>query len=178
MLDESSTTSGKRGDNPTGSATDGQLDTGAPLALTQLSALVDHELGVSEWFAIDQGSINAFADVTGDWQSIHVDEELARAGPFGGTIAHGFLTLSLLSAMAFKVLPTLDGQQNSVNYGLNSVRFITPVRSGERVRGRFTLKQVTERSVTSIQLTIGVVVEIDGHHKPALVAEWLTLINT
>ncbi|MBN3788541.1 MaoC family dehydratase [Burkholderia sp. Ac-20353] len=178
MHDASSTTSGKPDGNPDGRTTDSHHNAGAPLTLSQLSALIDKELGESEWFAIDQPSINAFADVTGDWQSIHVDEELARVGPFGGTIAHGFLTLSLLSAMAFNVLPTLDGQQNSVNYGLNSVRFITPVRSGERVRGRFTLKQVTQRSITSIQLTIGVVVEIEDHQKPALVAEWLTLINT
>ncbi|WP_245643788.1 MaoC family dehydratase [Paraburkholderia oxyphila] len=149
-----------------------------PLSRPQLSARVGSELGVSGWFCIDQGAINAFADVTRDWQPIHIDEEAARSGPFGMTIAHGFLTLSLLSAMALDVLPTLEGQRASVNYGLNNLRFVTPVRSGDRVRGRFTLKNVSERNTRSHLLTIGVVVEIERQPKPALVAEWLTLINS
>ncbi|WP_431825225.1 MaoC family dehydratase [Burkholderia sp. F1] len=150
----------------------------AALSRSQLSALVGEELGVSQWICIDQASINAFGDVTRDWQPIHVDEEAARAGPFGGTIAHGFLTLSLLSAMAYGVIPALEGQRAAVNYGMNSLRFVTPVRSGERVRGRFVLKQVTERSLGNYQLTIGVAVEIEHQPKPALVAEWLTLVST
>ncbi len=149
-----------------------------PLSRQQLLALVGEELGVSEWICIDQASIDAFADVTRDWQPIHVDEDAARAGPFGGTIAHGFLTLSLLSAMAFDVIPTIEGQQAAVNYGMNSLRFVTPVRSGQRVRGRFVLAQVTERSPSSTQLTIGVTVEVEHQPKPALVADWLTLLNT
>ncbi|WP_241024886.1 MaoC family dehydratase [Burkholderia sp. Ac-20384] len=178
MNDASNTISGDAHCDADGHQVDDRHSAGVSPALSRLSALVGKELGVSEWFAIEQNSINAFADVTGDWQSIHVDEELARSGPFGRTIAHGFLTLSLLSAWAFNILPAVEGQQNSVNYGLNSVRFITPVRCGERIRGRFTLKQVTPRSATSLQLTLSVVVEIEDHPKPALVAEWLTLINT
>lgn len=150
----------------------------APLSRSQLSALVGEELGVSEWICIDQASISAFANVTRDWQAIHVDEVAARTGPFGGTIAHGFLTLSLLSAMAGGVVPTLEGQRAGINYGFNALRFVTPVRSGERVRGRFVLKQVAERSRESYQLTIGVTVEVEHNPRPALVAEWLTLINT
>lgn len=161
------------GDDPVA----GHLDP-APLSQHRLLALVGEELGVSEWMCIDQALIDAFADVTRDWQPIHVDVEAARTGPFGGTIAHGFLTLSLLSAMAFDVLSTLGDKRAAVNYGMNSLRFVTPVRSGERVRGRFVLKQIAERSPGNYQLTIGVTVEIEHQPKPALVAEWLTLFNT
>jgi acyl dehydratase len=112
----------------------------APLSPSQLSALVGEELGVSSWLCVDQAAIDAFAEVTHDRQAIHVDHEAARAGPFGGTIAHGFLTLALLLAMSFEVVPALEGQRTAVNYGFNSLRFVTPVRSGARVRGRFTLK--------------------------------------
>ncbi|MGY2491286.1 MaoC family dehydratase [Cupriavidus sp. CP313] len=150
----------------------------APLSRQQLVALIGNEMGVSEWISINQASIDAFADVTRDWQPIHVDVEAARAGPFGGTIAHGFLTLSLLSAMGYDAIPTLEGQRAAVNYGINSLRFVTPVRSGERVRGHFVLKQIAERSPGDYQLTIGVTVEIEHQSKPALVAEWLTIINT
>ena len=149
-----------------------------PLSRQQLLNLVGKEIGVSEWISINQAAIDTFADVTRDWQPIHVDVEAARTGPFGSTIAHGFLTLSLLSAMAFDVIPTIEGQRAAVNYGMNSLRFVTPVRSGERVRGRFVLKQVTERSPGHDQLTIAVTVEIEGQPKPALMAEWLTLLNT
>ncbi|MFB9126699.1 MaoC family dehydratase [Paraburkholderia dipogonis] len=150
----------------------------APLSPSQLSALVGEELGVSSWLRVDQAAIDAFADLTHDRQAIHVDQEASRAGPFGGTIAHGFLTLALLSAMSFDVVPTLEGQRAAVNYGFNSLRFVTPVRTGERIRGRFTLKQVAQRNPGSHQLTIDVTVEIEHQPKPALVAEWLTLINT
>jgi acyl dehydratase len=149
----------------------------APLSPSQLSALVGEELGVSGWLCVDQAAIDAFADVTHDTQAIHVDQEAARAGPFGGTIAHGFLTLALLSAMSFDVVPALEGQRMAVNYGFNSLRFVAPVRSGERVRGHFTLKQVVERRQGSYQLTMGVIVEIEHQPKPALIAEWLTLVN-
>ncbi|GAB3630035.1 dehydratase [Pandoraea terrae] len=178
MPDTYSTTTGIVGAGQTGTTNATGCRGRAPLSRSQLSALVGEALGVSEWICVDQASINAFADVTRDWQAIHVDEEAALTSPFGGTIAHGFLTLSLLSAMAYDVLPTLEGQRTSVNYGLNSLRFVMPVRSGERVRGRFTLKQVMERGHGSCQLTIGVAVEIEHQPKPALVAEWLTLINT
>ncbi|RQV32385.1 MaoC family dehydratase [Burkholderia cenocepacia] len=159
-------------------APDAQHHGRASLSPAQLSALVGEELGVSKSLCVDQASINAFADVTHDWQPIHVNEEIARTGPFGSTIAHGFLTLSLLSAMAYDVVPVLEGQRTSINYGLNRLRFLTPVRSGERVRGRFKLKEVVERSPGSYQLTVGVTVEIEHQPKPALVAEWVMLVNT
>ncbi|KWF82517.1 nodulation protein NodN [Burkholderia cepacia] len=180
MRDTSSTTSGNSHghDNSNVNTHVAAQHEHASLSRSQLSSLVGGELGVSEWFCIDQASIDAFAEVTRDWQPIHVDEEAARASPFGGTIAHGFLTLSLLSAMAFGVIPAIEGQRAAVNYGMNNLRFVTPVRSGGRVRGRFVLKEVRERSSDSFQLIIGVTVEIENQPKPALVAEWLTLINT
>ncbi|MDN8247076.1 MaoC family dehydratase [Acinetobacter baumannii] len=147
------------------------------LSIEQLLDLQGQALGSSDWITIEQSMINMFADVTRDRQFIHVDEEAARQTPFGGTIAHGFLTLSLLSAMAAQVLPTVKGQQSSVNYGLNSVRFISPVHSGKRVRGNFHLKHVSEKNQSSYQLTMEVSVEIENQAKPALVAEWLTLVN-
>ena len=174
MRDAPSTQTDVARSEPNGNAHQGR----GPLSRSQLSALVGSELGVSEWICIDQALIDAFADVTRDRQPIHIDEEVARAGPFGGTIAHGFLTLSLLSTMGAGLIPTLEGQRAVVNYGLNSLRFVAPVRSGERVRGHFVLKEVNERSPERHQLTIGVTVEIEHQPKPALVAEWLTLINT
>lgn len=147
------------------------------LSIVEFSDLVGKELGVSEWRLLDQESINAFADVTRDWQPIHVDEAAAREGPFGRTVAHGFLTLSLLSTMAYEVISPLEGQRGTVNYGINSLRFVAPVRSGERVRGRFVLKQVIERASSSVQFTFGVTVEIEHGPKPAIVAEWLTLAS-
>ena len=147
------------------------------LTLEAFSALEGKELGVSEWILVSQESINAFADATRDWQYIHVDEKAARNGPFGGTIAHGFLTLSLLSAMSAGVIPTLAGTTSSVNYGFNSLRFVSPVRSGEHVRGRFGLKAVTRRSENSYQLTVSVSVEIEQKVKPALVGEWVIIAN-
>ncbi|MEN8347174.1 MaoC family dehydratase [Acinetobacter nosocomialis] len=147
------------------------------VTIEQLFDLQDKELGVSDWLTIDQTMINAFADVTRDWQFIHIDTEKAKQTPFGGTIAHGFLTLSLLSAMAAEVLPSVEGQTSSVNYGMNNLRFLSPVPNGHRVRGRFSLKQIIEKRAVSYQLTLGVTVEIENHPKPALVAEWLTLMN-
>ena len=129
----------------------------------------------SDWFAVDQGRIDAFATVTEDEQFIHVDPEKASATPFGGTVAHGFLTLSLLSPMAYSVLPKIEGVAMGVNYGLDRVRFLHPVRSGSRVRARFTLAAVTQRSEREWQLTYDVSVEIEGAHKPALAATWLTM---
>lgn len=136
---------------------------------------VGSELGVSGWIEVDQGRIDAFADATLDHQPIHVNPAAARASPFGGTIAHGFLTLSLLSAMSWDALPGLHGTKISVNYGFNNLRFLAPVRSGRRVRGRFVLNAVRERSPGVIQSTLGVTVEIENEEKPAIVAEWLTL---
>lgn len=133
------------------------------------------ELGVSEWIDIPQERIDQFADVTGDHQFIHVNPERAAQTPFGSTIAHGYLTLSLLAKMAGDVMPGLEGTKMGVNYGLNKVRFMAPVKSGKRVRGRFVLQDVTERAPGTYQSTVAVTVEIDGEDKPALAAEWVTL---
>ncbi len=147
------------------------------MSIDQLLELQDQALGSSQWMTIDQSMINTFADVTQDHQFIHVDEEAARQTPFGGTIAHGFLTLSLLSAMAAQVLPTVQGQKSGVNYGINNLRFISPVHSGKRVRGHFHLKNVSQKNKGSYQLIMEVTIEIEDEAKPALVTEWLTLVN-
>lgn len=133
------------------------------------------DLGVSDWIEVTQAKIDQFAETTGDDQFIHVNPELAAGTPFGTTIAHGYLTLSLLSRMALDVLPEVEGTKMGVNYGLNSVRFLAPVKSGKRVRGHFRIIGVTERSAGVIQTVIGVSVEIEGEGKPALAAEWVTL---
>jgi acyl dehydratase len=130
---------------------------------------------VSRWLIVDQARIDAFAKVTEDEQFIHVDPERAGATAFGGTVAHGFLTLSLLSAMAYSALPRIEGAVHGVNYGFDKVRFIHPVRSGSRVRGHFTLQAVTPRSAREWQLRYEVSVEIAGAQKPALAAVWLTM---
>ena len=140
----------------------------------ELGPLVGHSF-VSRWMIVDQERIDAFAKVTEDEQFIHVDPERAGATAFGGTVAHGFLTLSLLSAMAYSARPRIEGAVHGVNYGFDRVRFIHPVRSGSRVRGRFTLQAVTPRSAREWQLSYEVSVEIEGAHKPALAATWLTM---
>ncbi len=148
---------------------------GRGLPLADYLALKGKDLGVSEWILVDQGRIDAFAETTEDHQFIHIDPERAKATPFGATIAHGYLTLSLLSKMAYGVMPGIEGSKMGVNYGLNSVRFLAPVKSGSRVRGHFTMKDVTERSAGVVQSTVEVKVEIEGEDKPALAAEWVTL---
>jgi acyl dehydratase len=139
--------------------------------LADLQARVGEEVGVSEWITVDQNRINLFADATGDHQWIHIDAERAAKGPFGTTIAHGFLTLSLLpemSASAFEVLDTRMG----VNYGLDRVRFPAPVPSGSRLRGRFKLLKF-EPLEGGAQLTVEVTMEREGSAKPVCVAESL-----
>ena len=132
---------------------------------------------MSAWHEISQAMIDRFADVTSDHQFIHVDPARAAAeAPFGGTIAHGFLTLSLLSVMAKEALPPIKGQVMGVNYGFDRVRFVSPVRSGARVRGRFRLIEVKERSAGEISLHHHVTVEVAGDGKPALAADWITLV--
>ena len=117
---------------------------------------------VSRWLTVDQARIDAFAKITEDEQFIHVDPERAAETAFGGTVAHGFLTLSLLSAMAYSALPRIEGAAHGVNYGFDRVRFVRPVPSGSRVRGHFTLRAVTPRSAREWQLTYDVSVEIEG----------------
>lgn len=131
--------------------------------------LVGKHLGYSGWHLIDQAQVNLFADATGDHQWIHVDAERAAAGPFGGTIAHGYLTLSLIPAMTFEVLPRQTGGMG-VNYGLNRVRFPAPVPSGSRVRGSFRVESVEEAD-WGHQVTMAATLEREGGDKPVCVAE-------
>jgi len=140
---------------------------------TELEALLGKEVGLSRWFVMDQERINLFADVTEDQQFIHVDVDKAKATPFGGTIAHGFLTLSMISAMIEDAVPLVAGLIHSVNYGLDRIRFVSPVGAGERIRGRFELIKI-DVSAGEITQTLKVTVEIEGRDKPALVAEWIT----
>ena len=146
--------------------------------LVPLAAYRAHQGGedfVSDWVLVDQAMIDRFADATHDHQFIHVDPERAKAEtPFGGTIAHGFLTLSLLSTLAYDALPGIVGTKMGVNYGFDRVRFLSPVKAGARVRGRFTMASLTERAV-SVQTAWHVTVEIEGAAKPALTADWITL---
>ncbi len=141
----------------------------------ELADLVGRETGRSEWFPIDQERIDAFAEVTEDRQWIHVDPDAARRGPFGAPIAHGFLTLSLVSALSAEASVVPRGAGMLINYGSDRVRFLTPVVVGSRIRTVSTLKEVTERSPGQILLTSGIVVEIEGVETPALVADILTL---
>ncbi len=145
------------------------------VSLEEYQAMVGQEVGVSDWILVDQARIDAFAEVTGDHQFIHVNPEMAKATPFGTTIAHGFLTLSLCSAFAYEALPGIKGVKMGVNYGLNKLRFMAPVKSGSRVRGRFVLNDVTQRPDGAWQSTLGVTVEIEGETKPALATEWVSL---
>jgi len=142
-------------------------------SLDDIRARVGEEIGVSPWIAIDQRQIDTFAEVTGDPQFIHVDPVAAAATPFGGTIAHGFLTLSLLSQMASGIMLRPPGTLMGVNYGFDRVRFIQPVRSGGRVRGRFVLAAFGEKKIGQMQFTHHVTVEIEGEDKPALTADWI-----
>jgi acyl dehydratase len=148
-----------------------------PIAsLDQIRALVGQEVGVSSWLEVDQERILAFAEATEDRQFIHTDPDAAARTPFGGTIAHGFLTLSLLSRMGAEAMLLPEGIKMAVNYGLDRVRFLAPVRSGKRVRGRFTLDSVEEKAPGQWLLRHTVTVEIEGEDKPALTAAWLGLM--
>ena len=149
---------------------------GETLTLSELRDRVGQEVGLSRWIAVTQAVIDGFAEVTQDHQFIHVDPKRAAAEtPFGGTIAHGFLTLSLLSACAYDALPQLAGRTMGINYGFDKIRFLSPVRSGSRVRARFTLSEVVMRSATEAMMRYGVTVEIEGAERPALAADWLTM---
>jgi acyl dehydratase len=146
----------------------------APLA--EIRSNIGQEVGVSAWIEVAQDRIDQFADATEDHQFIHVDAEAAAKVGFGGTIAHGFLSLSLMSRMAADVMMVPDGLRMAVNYGLDRVRFLAPVRSGKRVRGRFVLDSVDEKAPGQILMRHTVTVEIEGEDKPALTAQWLGLI--
>ncbi|MGY6532220.1 MaoC family dehydratase [Glycocaulis sp.] len=144
--------------------------------LEQYTARIGQSV-TSDWLTVDQDRVNQFADVTLDHQFIHVDpERAARETPFGGPIAHGFLTLSLLSHFAAAALPAFPEKAIGINYGFDKVRFLSPVRVGSRVRGKFTLAKAEERKPGQIQLTQECSVEIEGSDTPALAAQWLSLV--
>jgi acyl dehydratase len=142
--------------------------------LEVLRARVGEEIGVSDWLTISQDRIDAFADLCGDHQFIHVDPERAAATPFGGTIAHGFLTVSLITWFAAGVRPWIEGTRHGVNYGFDRLRFVAPVPVCSRVRGRFRLTSLEERVPGEITQNYQVTVEIEGGKRPALVADWIT----
>ena len=148
-----------------------------PLAsLTDIKSRIGQEVGVSSWIEVDQARIDAFADATEDRQFIHVDPAAAAQTPFGGTIAHGFLSLSLLSRMGAEATLVPETVKMAINYGLDRVRFLAPVRSGKRVRGRFMLDSIEEKAAGQLLMRHAVTVEIEGEEKPALTAIWLTLL--
>lgn len=145
-------------------------------ALKHSETLIGTEVGVANWITVDQAMIDRFAETTQDTQWIHIDPERAAAEtPFGGTIAHGFLTLSLASRFAYDCFNMMPGQVMGINYGMNKLRFLHPVRAGARVRGRFTLQKVTARSATDLLRENLLTIEIEGVETPALIAEWLGL---
>ena len=145
-------------------------------ALAEMKNHVGTEMGVSDWITVDQTMIDSFAKATLDDQFIHTDPERAKAeSPFGGTIAHGFLTLSLLSALNYDALPRIREQTMGINYGFDAIRFVAPVKSGARVRGRFTLAETRFRGASMLMTTYDVTVEIENEKKPALTARWTTI---
>lgn len=144
------------------------------LTADQIKSRIGTVLGQSSWITVDQKMIDGFATVTNDHQFIHVDPERAKKEtPFGGTIAHGYLTLSLLAGMGYEALPAMTNRAMGINYGLDKVRFLSPVRAGSRVRGSFKLADVTQRSLKELLFKYEVTVEIEGQDRPALIAESL-----
>ena len=148
-----------------------------PVSFETYQQMVGTEIGVSSWHLIDQNRINVYADVIEDHQFIHVDPERAKKETaYGTTVAHGFLTMSLLSIMSYEVMPVIQGTTMGVNYGFDKLRFLSPVRAGSRVRGRFVLTEAKLRKPKELQSRTNVTVEIEGEDKPAIVADWLGLI--
>ncbi len=148
------------------------------LTLTDYQARIGTELGRSDWLIVNQDMIDRFADLTGDHQFIHVDPVRAAATPLGGTVAHGFLTLSLLGALGMQMVPPLSGAAMIINYGFDRLRFITPVRSGGRIRGALSLLGVDAKGAGQHLIRYAVTVEVEGSEKPALAAEWLVMMVT
>ena len=141
----------------------------------ELQAKIGENIGTSDWIEVTQERINQFAEATGDFQFIHVDLEKAKLTPFGGTIAHGFLTLSLIPALgATSNGPRIDGVKMGVNYGGNKTRFLSPVRAGKRVRSHIKLLELIEKRPGQWQQTNEITIEIEGEDKPALMCEWIT----
>lgn len=144
-----------------------------PIPLDELHQKVGTLVGTSRWFELDQSRIDSFAEITEDEQYIHVDPERAKGTTFGTTIAHGFLTLSMLSAMMYDSIPDIQGTKMGINYGFDKIRFISPVKSGQRVRALFTLVELTEARPKEITNIWDVTVEIEGERRPALAARWI-----
>jgi acyl dehydratase len=145
------------------------------ITAAEMQAKTGEVLGSSDWVTVDQEMINKFADATGDHQFIHVNLDMAKMTPFGTTIAHGFLTLSLFPMlMANSNCPKVEGVKMGVNYGGNKVRFLAPVKSGSRVRGHFKLLELEEKRPGQWQQTLEFTAEIEGEDKPAVVAEWIS----
>lgn len=142
----------------------------------QLSDYIGKETGLSDWFLIDQERINKFADVTEDHQFIHVDKEAAAKTPFGTTIAHGFLTLSLLSHLAGSGMVQVKGTVMGINYGTDKVRFMNPVKVDSKIRARVKLVEVSEKPGNRLLIKNEITIEIEGEDRPALIAEWLSMI--
>ena len=143
------------------------------LSVDQLNDYIGKEVGISEWLLVDQERINRFADATGDHQYIHVDSERAAQTPFGTTIAHGFLTMSLMVLMGYEGSTKLKNSVMGINYGFDKLRFINPVKVNSKIRGRFRLISAEEKNTNQWLLKHNITVEIAGEEKPALVAEWL-----
>lgn len=141
-----------------------------------IADFVGQDLGVTDWMPIDQSRIDAFADITEDQNPLHVDPDWAADGPFGRTIAHGFLTLSMLSKLAYEIGMPPEGASWGVNYGFERVRFMAPVKVDQRIRARFHLAGVDDRGQGRLTLRTTVTVEIEDEPKPALVATWLTMV--
>jgi acyl dehydratase len=146
-----------------------------PLTRAELDELVGKPLGLSEWLRIDQARISEFAEVTEDRQFIHVDPKRAATTPFGGTIAHGLLTLSMIVRLCWDFVPKVQGTELVLNYGFDKVRFVTPVKVDSRIRARGSLASVSERKPGRLLINMSVEIEIEGSDKPALIAEWLSL---
>lgn len=144
-----------------------------PIPLNTLKDQIGTLVGTSRWFELDQTRIDQFGRVTEDDQFIHSDNERAKETPFGTTIAHGFLTLSMLSAMMYDAVPEIDGTKMGINYGFDKIRFISPVRSGSNVRGHFTLVDLREPKPKEITNVWDISVEIQGEKRPALIAQWI-----
>lgn len=148
----------------------------AKVSLDTLRGMRGTELGVSDWFLIDQARIDAFADATEDHQFVHVDPERARnETPFGGTIAHGLLTLSMIVRLCLDAVPEIENRRMLLNYGFDKIRFPAPVKVGRRIRARTRLADAQERKPGQILVRLDVTIEIEGEDRPALVAEWLSL---
>jgi acyl dehydratase len=147
-----------------------------PVSVDEMLSRVGSEIGISPWRVVTQEMIDKFADATDDHQFIHVDPVRAAAEtPFGGTIAHGFLSLSLLSAMAYETVPPLENAEMGINYGFDRLRFVSPVKCGARVRTRFKLAEANVRPSGWVQVAYDLTIEIEGEKKPAITARWLTI---